>query len=524
MNMKKKIIGRKNGMALAFFLIAAIIPGAVLNGRIQTVLAAEQGMPAEVEYAGQADSSGNESFSEQGKDFREKTDPAEDESSETDKEAIIEENRTDSGDAEAETKIQIEEIEKGANREAEASQPEKREQRSPGQLSGENGEEPEGLQPEEEAGKTRETQPGENSTEPEDLRFQEENEVSGEQEEKTEEQQSGEKNAEPEEHPEEAELLLEVRELQKPVKAGETLLYEVKMENTGEILLENLILESSFSPDGLSGTWDSAGGLKPEGENGGLDFLEPGQERICYLRVSLPEELEVPVTLKLTAEGEYSVKSSENDQKKLEKLRETVARTTEITPLIIDFEVRKTADRTMAAAGDRVLYQICIRNTGERTLHSVLTTEKFQAENVTARFLEKDGVQFNQDRTKALISQIDPGQTVSLLAAVILPENLQDQELVNEVTVITAETGERTEVSQAKVQVLAAAVSPEPTRDPAAERYVQTGTMSGEGYPASTSPKTGDGSQTVLWLTLAGTACLLIGYSVRGIFRRKPRG
>ena len=44
----------------------------------------------------------------------------------------------------------------------------------------------------------------------------------------------------------------------------------------------------------------------------------------------------------------------------------------------------------------------------------------------------------------ALIPEILPGQAVSLRAEVALPENVEDQTLINEVSVVTAETGERT--------------------------------------------------------------------------------
>ena len=60
------------------------------------------------------------------------------------------------------------------------------------------------------------------------------------------------------------------------------------------------------------------------------------------------------------------------------------------------FEVEKTADRTQAYPGDTITYQICIRNTGERTLHSVLSTERFQNAGILAKFVQKEGANIKQ--------------------------------------------------------------------------------------------------------------------------------
>ena len=116
----------------------------------------------------------------------------------------------------------------------------------------------------------------------------------------------------------------------------------------------------------------------------------------------------------------------------------------------------------MAVPGDKVTFQICIRNTGERTLHSVVTTEKFQLQNVPVRFLEAEGIVLNKARTKARIEKIEPGCSVGLLAEVTLPEKLKDQKLVNEVSVTTAETGERKVTSKAEIKVYKTAETPTP--------------------------------------------------------------
>ncbi len=79
-------------------------------------------------------------------------------------------------------------------------------------------------------------------------------------------------------------------------------------------------------------------------------------------------------------------------------------------PLKADFSVKKTADRETAMPGETVTYQICIINTGEKTLHSVVGTERFQAEGIEARFVEQEGITLNSTKTKALIEKIAPGK------------------------------------------------------------------------------------------------------------------
>ena len=250
-------------------------------------------------------------------------------------------------------------------------------------------------------------------------------------------------------------LLLDLRLLNEKPKAGETLMYEITVENTGRLPLSDFDLNYSFGDSGLKGTWETAEDTDGDREGNGsqaadsgsisLEKLEPGMRKLFYLRLPLLEDREDPVRLKVTAAGE-------------DRLLET-----DIIPLEADFEVTKTADRTQAVAGDRILFSICIRNTGERTLHSVLTSERLQTEGLRAEFLEQEGAELNPSKTMALIPEILPGQAVSLRAEVALPENVEDQTLINEVSVVTAETGERTVVSGAEVQIYGISPSPEPS-------------------------------------------------------------
>lgn len=301
-------------------------------------------------------------------------------------------------------------------------------------------------------------------------------------------------------------------------KAGSTLLYEIQIENTGRILLENLQIESRWQEDALSGLWSREESPEKQEEKAELDFLEPGQKKIFYLKIPLPEEREEKVNTALCVRAEYS--DAETELKK--EIYRTASLVTDIIPLKADFQVTKTADRSMAAPGDQILYQICIRNTGERTLHSVVTTENFRMENVSAEFLQKEGVQLNQSRTKAMVSKIVPGQAVSLQAAVKLPETLVSQELINEVTVVAAETGEKEAVSQAKVQVFGNSSDRENYQETEAEEAVTEQSVT-ESRPVSSVPKTEDETEVLLWLYLFTVSAAAV-FSLSGCLRGKDPG
>ena len=182
-----------------------------------------------------------------------------------------------------------------------------------------------------------------------------------------------------------------------------------------------------------------------------IEKLEMSATKTLYLTVHLPEDRITAVSLKLTATAGKI--SAENGTEETEEIVKNAELVTQIQALQAAFEVTKTADRSMAVPGDEIRFLICIRNTGERTLHSIVTTERFQLGNVPVKFLEKDGVRLNKSKTKAKIEQIAPGEAFGLEAVVTLPEGLEDQNLVNEVWVTTLETGEQTKIAQSEIQV-----------------------------------------------------------------------
>ena len=304
-----------------------------------------------------------------------------------------------------------------------------------------------------------------------------------------------------------ADLSLSVQAEDDTIKAGSDLVYTITAENTGECDLKNLRISYNFSEKGLSGEW-SEGAEDAVGNTAYIEKLEVSATKIVYLTVHLPEERTTAVSLALTAAA--GKVSGDNDTGEAEEIVKNAELVTQIQALQAAFEVTKTADRSMAVPGDEIRFLICIRNTGERTLHSIVTTERFQLGNVPVRFLEKDGVRLNKSKTKAKIEQIAPGEAFGLEAVVTLPEGLEDQNLVNEVSVTTLETGEQTKIAQSEIQVKAA--EEEKQKETNADIDGEMGSEQDESRPASTHPKTGDPYQPFLWLFMIPGSVLAVGW------------
>ena len=304
-----------------------------------------------------------------------------------------------------------------------------------------------------------------------------------------------------------ADLILSVQAEDDTIKAGSDLVYTITAENTGECDLKDIRISYNFSENGLAGEW-SEGAEDAVGNTAYIEKLEMSATKTLYLMVHLPEDRIAAVSLKLTATAGKI--SAENGTEETEEIVKNTELVTQIQALQAAFEVTKTADRSMAVPGDEIRFLICIRNTGERTLHSIVTTERFQLGNVPVRFLEKDGVRLNKSKTKAKIEQIAPGEAFGLEAVVTLPEGLEDQNLVNEVWVTTLETGEQTKIAQSEIQVK---VSEEEKQEEATSDIDgETGSEQAESMPASTHPKTGDPYQPFLWLFMIPGSVLAVGW------------
>ena len=259
-------------------------------------------------------------------------------------------------------------------------------------------------------------------------------------------------------------------------KAGEIVYYHVLLCNTGEREIENLVLQVQAKDYSVHWQQSQEHFIINENSQAVLGKLAAGQtqELIFWLQSGESEE------------GVMEIKVQAYIQNEAEPVKKERVISTMIQPLKADFTVEKTADCILAGPGDTITYQICIRNTGERTLHSVLSTEKFLDSRIKARFLEMEGVQLNKSGTKALIPKILPGESVGLKAVVVLPEDIESSELINQVTVSSDETKEKQIRSEAAVTVQGITHTPvegqEDNQPPYATAYIAE----------HDSPKTGD--------------------------------
>ena len=310
----------------------------------------------------------------------------------------------------------------------------------------------------------------------------------------------------------EADMELSVTAQNGKMKAGQTICYQVEIANTGKLDLADIRLTSSLSCPKIRQMWEDAEGLLTEGSVAEFAELKAGESRRFYVQAPLLDEQEKDLEHQVEAEARVKGRAAE-------VIRKNATTINSLEALKADLSVKKTADKETAAPGETVTYQICIVNTGEKTLHSVVGTERFQAAGIHAQFLEQEGVTLNSSRTKAMIQQIPPGEAVSLQAVVKIPERTADQRLFNQVTVTSQETGERSMEASASV-----IVKEKVTVTPEERLFVQSDDQdpaSGQtqmARAASTHPKTEDDTRTDLWTLLAVTALVTV---LGGIWLRK---
>ena len=286
-------------------------------------------------------------------------------------------------------------------------------------------------------------------------------------------------------------------------KAGQPVNYILDVTNTGQLPLTDIQFSSSFSMEDIRAVWESESDFYVDGKEAVLAALNPGESRRLRMTL-LPDEnkegdLFHTVTVKTKHPGrEELIGCQASCQIKVEGLKAS-------------FEVEKTADRTEAFPGDTITYQICIRNTGEKTLHSVLSTERFLNANIQAQFMPKEGVTLNSTRTQALISSIAPGEALGLYAVVTIPQYFESQELVNEVTVISDETGTTNMKSRSEVTVKSAevTVTQQITQTYSSYQSYGSGSKSGSAYETASKPSTGDDTKGTFFLALCVCAVIV---------------
>ncbi len=300
---------------------------------------------------------------------------------------------------------------------------------------------------------------------------------------------------------------VEVSPVEETAVAGNRILMNASLVNTGQVPFYHISLQAQTSDGDIIPVWENEPNLEVSQEGVLLESLAEGETRTLSFYADTSSAQKGELTFEVLAQTQEPI-----------SLERTGTAQVIVQPPKAFFTVKKTADCDTARPGDTVTYQISIHNTGQQTLHSVITTERFQMAGVSAAFLEQEGVTLNKTKTQAKIPEIVPGGCVNLKARVVLPDQLEDQNLVNQVIVVTDETGEDEAVrDQTSIRV-----ENKKTSD-----AVSSGAKSGNGSSGAgrtgkdQAPKTGDNSHRELFQALILVSFLISALAARRMFFRR---
>ena len=306
---------------------------------------------------------------------------------------------------------------------------------------------------------------------------------------------------------------VEMEAKEKALYTGKRIHMAVNLTNNGQVPFYKISLQAKVKEQELVPVWEKEPGLEVSESGAVLESLSAGETRILSFYIDPDMDQKSNLELELFAKTENPVSLEKAAEKQL-TLQQGKA----------SFTVKKTADCDNASPGETVTYQISIHNTGEVTLHSVVTTERFGLAGVTATFQEQRGITLNKSRTQAKIQEIAPGGCVNLKAKVVLPKDLKDQNLMNQIIVVTDETGEESAVrDQATIRV------EDKEKDGNGSGNgngggngdgtgLGSGNNDGSTMAASTSPKTGDTSHKELFQVLILLSFLFSAVAARRMF------
>ena len=306
---------------------------------------------------------------------------------------------------------------------------------------------------------------------------------------------------------------VEMEAKEKALYTGKRIHMAVNLTNNGQVPFYKISLQAKVKEQELVPVWEKEPGLEVLESGAVLECLSAGETRTLSFYIDPDMNQKSNLELELFAKTENPVSLEKAAEKQL-TLQQGKA----------SFTVKKTADCDNASPGETVTYQISIHNTGEVTLHSVVTTERFGLAGVTATFQEQRGITLNKSRTQAKIQEIAPGGCVNLKAKVVLPKDLKDQNLMNQIIVVTDETGEESAVrDQATIRV------EDKEKDGNGSGNgngggngdgtgIGSGNNDGSTMAASTSPKTGDTSHKALFQVLILLSFLFSAVAAKRMF------
>ena len=222
-------------------------------------------------------------------------------------------------------------------------------------------------------------------------------------------------------------------------KNGETIVYTIKVTNTGETTLTNVIVTES-----LNGTFDNQNGIKVNGNVVTIDSMNIGESRTLTYRVVVPAN---------SKDGDIitnivNVTTNEGVKDEAKKDVKVEVPSTPITPSKTPrISITKTSDKEVYKNGETIVYTIKVTNTGETTLTNVIVTE-----SLNGTFDNQDGIKVNGNIVT--IDSMNVGESKTLTYRVAVPANSKDGDIVKNIVNVTTNEGVKDEAKKdVKVEV-----------------------------------------------------------------------
>ncbi|MEE0300621.1 MAG: hypothetical protein UD162_02640, partial [Blautia sp.] len=160
---------------------------------------------------------------------------------------------------------------------------------------------------------------------------------------------------------------VEVSHVEETAVAGNRILMNASLVNTGQVPFYHISLQAQTSDGDIIPVWENEPNLEVLQESVLLESLAEGETRTLSFYADTSSAQKGELTFEVLAQTQEPI-----------SLERTGTAQVIVQPPKASFTVKKTADCNTACPGDTVTYQISIHNTGQQTLHSVITTERFQ--------------------------------------------------------------------------------------------------------------------------------------------------
>ena len=222
-------------------------------------------------------------------------------------------------------------------------------------------------------------------------------------------------------------------------KNGETIVYTIKVTNTGETTLTNVVVTES-----LNGTFDNQDGIKINNNVVTIDSMNVGESKTLTYRVAVPANSKDGDIVK----NIVNVTTNEGVKDEAKKDVKVEVPSTPITPTKTPkVSITKTSDKEVYKNGETIVYTIKVTNTGETTLTNVIVTE-----SLNGTFDNQDGIKVNGNIVT--IDSMNVGESKTLTYRVAVPANSKDGDIVKNIVNVTTNEGVKDEAKKdVKVEV-----------------------------------------------------------------------